>query len=468
MRGSRWLIFAPVAILALFSSVTHAEPIQGLDTTYYTIDEIPPVQSTTEYEECGTELENNINRSYDGEPFENCTGDLFMVHMTGFIEIPEHETIEFWLASDDGGEATIGGNTWGSWADQGCSAWQSGNLTLQAGSVPLEVWMYENGGGTCLMLAWKIDDNEWEIVPDSAFTTEPSVSDTTLPIETTAVSTTVETTTTIPSTTTSSSTIPYVQTTVLAALTSSSSTTSSTTSTTTTTTSPIEVVQQPTTGTTTSTTFVEPTPETTVVDTTLPEVVTNATDPPADTLPFVTDTSPPEPPESVPEPSETSEPVEPTPTTLLFPDGTELPEELSDEDFDAALEDLDGALPDQITEIVDTLLESDLSTEQATELLTNVQVLTALSSDQATQVFAEIQEAQLSEAAAETIAEALNNPDVPQEVKEAFEDEINIFGNDGFSGYVPVDSNVSVAVRRTIIAGTTVLVAMPPPSARRR
>ena len=129
---------------------------------------------------------------------------------------------------------------------------------------------------------------------------------------------------------------------------------------------------------------------------------------------------------------------------------------------------MDGALPDQVTAIVDTLLKSDLSSEQATELVTNVQVLTALSSDQATEVFAEIQETQLTEAAAETIADALNNPDVPQEVKEAFEDEINIFGNDGFAGYVPVDSNVSVAVRRTIIAGTTVLVAMPPPSVRRR
>ena len=466
MRGSRWLIFAPVAILALFSSVTYAEPIQGLNTTYYTIDEIPPVQSTTEYEECGSELENNINRSYDGEPFEDCTGDLFMVHMTGFIEIPEHETIEFWLASDDGGEATIGSNTWGSWTDQGCSAWQSGNLTLQAGSVPLEVWMYENGGGTCLMLAWKIDGAGWEIVPDSAFTTEPYTPDTTVPIETTAVSTTLETTTTIPSTTTSSSTILYVQTTVLQASTTSASTTSSTTSTTTTTPIPIEVVQQPNTGTTTETTFVEPTTTTSEPEPELPI----ETDPePIVTDPETTTTeSPSEPSESLPEPSETTEPVELTPTTLLFPDGTELPEELSDEDFDAALEDLDGALPDEITAIVDTLLESDLSSEQATELITNVQVLTALTSDQATQVFAEIQETQLSEAAAETIAEALNNPDVPQEIKEAFEDEINIFGNDGFASYVPVDSNVSVAVRRTIIAGTTVLVAMPPPSARRR
>jgi hypothetical protein len=464
VRGSRWLIFAPVAILALFSSVTHAEPIQGLNTTYYTIDEIPPVQSTTEYEQCGSELENNINRSYDGEPFENCTGDLFMVHMAGFIEIPEHNTIEFWLASDDGGEATIGGNTWGSWTDQGCSATLSGNLALEAGSVPLEVWMYENGGGTCLMLAWKIDDNDWEIVPDSAFTTEPYVSETTVPIETTAVSTTVETTTTIQTTTSSSSTIPYVQTSLVEVSTSFSSTTSTTT----TTTSPIEVVQQPTTGTTTATTWVEPTPETTVVDTTLPELTTNPTDYPADTLPFVTVTSPPEPPVSVPKPLETSVPVEPTPTTLLFPDGTQPLQALSDEDFDAAIQGLNGALPNQVTAIVDKLLESDLSSEQATKLITNPEVLTVLTLRQATQVFAEIQEAQLSEAAAETIAEALNNPDVPQEVKEAFEDQINIFGNDGFASYVPVDSNVSVAVRRTIIAGTTILVAMPPPSARRR
>ena len=148
-RSTRWLIFLPAACLALYSSVTHAEPIQGLDTTYYVIDEIPPLQSTTEYEECGSELENNINRSYDGEPYEDCTGDMFMVHMTGFIEIPEHDTIEFWLASDDGGEISIGNNTFGVWQDQGCSATMSGELQLQAGPLPLELWMYENGGG-CL------------------------------------------------------------------------------------------------------------------------------------------------------------------------------------------------------------------------------------------------------------------------------------------------------------------------------
>jgi hypothetical protein len=52
-------------------------------------------------------------------------------------------------------------------------------------------------------------------------------------------------------------------------------------------------------------------------------------------------------------------------------------------------------------------------------------------------------------------------------VKEAFEDKINIFGGAGFDGYVPVGSNVNVAVRRTIIVGTTILVAMPSPVVRR-
>ena len=95
MRSSRWLIFAPVAILALFAPSANAEPIAGLQTTYYTIDSVPPTRSDNIYTECGSEVENNINRNYNGEPFEDCTVDLFMVHMTGFIEIPVHDTIEF-------------------------------------------------------------------------------------------------------------------------------------------------------------------------------------------------------------------------------------------------------------------------------------------------------------------------------------------------------------------------------------
>ena len=122
MRNTRWLIFAPVAILALFAPQANAEPILGLQTTYYTIDSVPPTRAEQMYTVCGSEVENNINRSYDGEPYLDCTNDLFMVHITGFITIPEHDTIQFWLASDDGGIINIGGYEFGDWDVKGCSA----------------------------------------------------------------------------------------------------------------------------------------------------------------------------------------------------------------------------------------------------------------------------------------------------------------------------------------------------------
>ena len=217
---SRYLIIFPalVAIVWSFVSPVSAEPVQGLNTTYYTIDEIPPVQSTTEYPVCGSELENNINRSYDGEPYQDCTNDLFMVHMTGFITIPEHSTIEFWLASDDGGRINIGGNEWGNWGDQGCSWMESGQIDISAGSANLNLFMYENGGASCLMLAWNINNDGWSIVPDEAFTTDyqqppdTTIPDTTMPETTTTWTTTTTSTiaesTTVPATTPSTTSTP--------------------------------------------------------------------------------------------------------------------------------------------------------------------------------------------------------------------------------------------------------------------
>ena len=76
MRSSRWLIFAPVAILALFAPQANAEPVAGLRARYFIINEIPPIQSEHIYTECGSEVENNINRSYEGEPFLGCPEDM--------------------------------------------------------------------------------------------------------------------------------------------------------------------------------------------------------------------------------------------------------------------------------------------------------------------------------------------------------------------------------------------------------
>jgi hypothetical protein len=453
-RSTRWLIFLPAACLALYSSVTHAEPIAGLDTTYYVIDEIPPVQSTTEYEECGSELENNINRSYDGETYENCTDDLFMVHMQGYITIPEHDTIEFFLASDDGGEITIGNNTFGVWQDQGCSATMSGILNLDAGVSNFEVWMYENGGGSCLMLAWKIDDGQWEIVPDEAFTTSPNVS-----------TTTSEVTTTVESTTTSSApttTLPQAEPTMPEQSTTSSTTTTSLVVETTTTTEPVSppvaqppVMVQPEPIELPTIEEMEPIPvEIEPVEETLPyeTLDTFPTVETPDTLPFV----------GVEEPDlidlpEIDEPVIDIPIPDILPDAPEAP--LSDETIETLLTDtttvealteaLDELTPEQAEQLIEAILEEEPTQEQATAIASSPAALAVLTSDQATQVFEALDVTELDNTQLEALAEAVS--DAPTEVKEAFEDSVDIF-SDGLGTYVPVDSKIPVSERQTLIA----------------
>ena len=113
-------------------------------------------------------------------------------------------------------------------------------------------------------------------------------------------------------------------------------------------------------------------------------------------------------------------------------------------------------------------MQADLSSDQAEQLVASAEVLTAITGEQAQQLFEQIEPTQLSESMAAVISDSMNDPDVPDEVKEAFEETLNIFGNEGFATYVPLGSNVNVAVRRTIIAGTTILVAMPSPAPVRR
>ena len=478
MRSSSWFIFAPVAILALFAPQANAEPIAGLQTTYYTIDAVPPTRSDNIYTECGSEVENNINRSYDGEPYLDCTLDLFMVHMTGFITIPEHETIEFWLASDDGGTINIDGNEWGNWSDQGCSWMESGQIDISAGSQSLDLWMYENGGGTCIMLAWNIDNTGFAIVPDEAFTT------TSIPTDTTIPDTTIQETTTTWATTTTSTTSTTTTTTSTIAPSTTVAVTPNLTTTTLQTTTSVASISEPTLPIIQSTVFVTMPlveyPTTTILlepTTTFPEpplevvvTVPYATVQPTYTLPFVIpDTIPPmpdiplEPPTSLPNATETLDTVNVPSTT--FPEDTPLLPTLSDAEFEAVLDDLKDSLPDEVTAIVTTLLTTEVTSEQAVQVVSSPEVLEVISGGQAEQLFDAVDESALTVEEQIQIVEAI--ADAPTEVKEAFENEINIFGGKGFDDYVPVDSNVSVAVRRTIIVGTTILVAMPSPVARR-
>lgn len=443
---SRWLIFLPVAIFAWFSpNVARAEQV-GLVAIGYTVTDIPPIKSDAAYTECGRDVVPFVNVTFDYEQnhFGACGWDLFMIHYTGYIQIPEHQSIEFFVASDDGGTVKIGTEEFGVWQDQGCSATLTGNMDISPGTKLFDGWFYENGGATCFMLAWNVDNTGWTIVPPEAFTSQPSAA-TTTSVTNTSVS---QTTTTESSTTTtelpetSTLTTP-VQTSVLVSVETSAP------------------VTLPETTTSTSTT--------TEVATTTTEMLPIKTTEPVQPYPEPTDiavTSPPDTPESdlsVVIPETTESPItSPNPPVEVVSD-----EPITDEIFSEALASLADASESEVQAIVKELLTGDLSTDQATELVSNVALLSAITPEQAKAIFQEVEPAQLTEAMASVIAEAMNDPSVPTEVKEAFEEEINIFGNDGFSSYIPVDSVVSVAVRRTVIAGTAILVAIPAPVTRR-
>ena len=494
-RLTRWLIPLPAIILSFWPTLVRADIQPGLQTSYYSIDEIPPVQSVDEYPLCGSEVENNINRSYDGEPFEDCTGDLFMVHMLGFIDIPEHNTIEFWLASDDGGEITIDGNTFGVWNDQGCSATESGPLQLDAESVPLELWMYENGGGTCVMLAWNINGQGWEMVPDSAFTQQAgSTTTTTTSTTTTSTSTTTSTTTTEPATTTSTSTSTLPQESSTTTSTVQSTTTMQTTTTSTTTTTPIQTTTTtsapytPPQTTTTSEPVVVQVPDTTTT-TSVPEPSTTVEETTSTTVPVEPD---PTVPESVPTlPAETSTPtsqplqepdtqetlppeVESSSTTTLPDIETEVfteqeldafvetldiveDEPISDEKVEQILEVLEDAAPAQIVAAIEQILTTTITSDQAVSIASSPEVLAAVTQDQAEAIFEEIVVEELTAEVAEELVAVLN--EAPTKVKKAFQETIDVFAG-VFDSFQMVGQTIPVGERRTLVAVSNTLVAV--------
>ena len=476
MRGSRWLIVTPALLATVWSFVSpvSAEPLPGLATTYYTIDEIPPLQSTTEYLVCGSEVENNINRSYDGEPYLDCTNDLFMVHMTGFITIPEHQTIEFWLASDDGGTIKIGTEEWGSWNDQGCSATESGQIDIVAGSQPLDLWMYENGGGTCLMLAWNIDNTGWSMVPDEAFTTDyQQTPDTTIPDTTIPDTTIAETTTTWTTTTTSTTVEPTTVPATNPSTTSTPQTMPTYTVPPTMPPPPATVPPPPTTMPTPPETIPEPPatlpaalePLLPFIPDTMPEPP-NATVQPPQTLPFVEppDTVPP-PPDTQPLPPDTLPEAPQAPETSEPAKDAELPP-ISDEAVVEALADIEQATPTEVKAIVTELLAFALTTDQAVSVASEPAVLEVLTNAEAEQVFEQVAVEELtSEQAVELVAAV---QDAPTKVRKAFEAVLNLF--EGFADdYTMTNQTVPIKTRRALIAlGAVFLVSAPAPIRRNR
>ena len=132
-----------------------------------------------------------------------------------------------------------------------------------------------------------------------------------------------------------------------------------------------------------------------------------------------------------------------------------LDEPLSDEQFEELVGVLesDTVTEEQVEAAVDSMIENGVTEDQATELATSEKVLESISADVAAEIFNEIPVDGLSDEQGQEIVDAVQN--APTEIKEAFEEEINVFDG-AFDTYVPTDSSISVGERRTVVAVTVV------------
>jgi hypothetical protein len=167
-----------------------------------------------------------------------------------------------------------------------------------------------------------------------------------------------------------------------------------------------------------------------------------------------------------PSPDTTDEPI--VDTTLpdvdtFLPEEPETPLEapLSDEEVDsliaeaetteALVEALAELSPEQVEQVIESLLAEEPSEEQATALASSPEVLAVISTEQAQQIFEVLDVGALTDTQTEELIAAIES--APTEIREEFEDTIDIFG-EGLDDYTPTGSNIPVGERRTLIAAT--------------
>ena len=209
------------------------------------------------------------------------------------------------------------------------------------------------------------------------------------------------------------------------------STEPTTTSTTTAPTTSVPVEEPPTTVETTTTSSSTTTTTTTEAPTTTAQTVPVTTTLPPTTTTSTTTTS------LAPTTTVTTStpPTEPPTTTTLPPSDSPPPPDAS---------------PAELVAYLDTVTAENLAT---------------LDTEEITQLVDDIATAELTDEQAEQIALALT--DAPAEVKEAFQEAVNVFGGQ-FDSYVPTGSTVPVGTRRTLIAVTTATFAASTPISRKK
>lgn len=107
-------------------------------------------------------------------------------------------------------------------------------------------------------------------------------------------------------------------------------------------------------------------------------------------------------------------------------------------------------IPTSTTTIPETITQA-----QAVAVATNPDAVAELTADEAKEVFATLDVAELSEEQAEALVAAVQ--EAPVEVRESFEAEVNIFGG-AVDTYVPLGSAIPVSQRRALIVVSVTLL----------
>jgi hypothetical protein len=139
--------------------------------------------------------------------------------------------------------------------------------------------------------------------------------------------------------------------------------------------------------------------------------------------------------------------------------GSIITEDITDEQFAEVLNVLesDTVSQEQVAEAVDAVLENGVNEDQATNLASSSKVLESIDTAQAEAVFETIPVGDLTQAEEAALVAAVT--DAPEEIKNTFEETIDIYG-EGLDDYVAVGSQVDVGSRRTLIAATTAVAAI--------
>lgn len=472
---SKWFIFVPVALLALWSTVAKAD---GLGD--WTASQSCATSGSVEV------VENSI--LITGPDQGGCAGQPHWTKIeTTIPEGVNSVSFDWSYWTSDGwvyDPPQYGVNGTYTLLTQQNNA--SGSLTVPVTTGDIFTFRQYSTDTCCAPGHLQISNlSLWEFTTTSTTptttTTTTIAPTTTVPVTSTTTTTVPETTTTVQQTTTTSSTSTTTSTT-------STSTTSTTTTTTTSTTVPqtTSSVATSTSSSTTSTSVPQTTTTESTTTTTKPPPVPTPVTQPQIVEPEPVEPSVPEEPEEVPTgttsttveeatpettlPEETTTTVEEVTTTSetpvedtttvepnLEPDLEPMAEEevanliaeaTTTEELVSALEELS---PEEVEQVVDQILaqEEPPTAEQAVALATSPEVLSVVSPQQAVEIFESLDVAKLGEEEKDAVTEAVQS--APLEVRQAFEETIDIFSDD-FGDYVPLGSSVPIDTRRTLIA----------------